>query len=267
MERERPYRIVIAIAIRLLRLMRWDLHTSGLEHVPREGPAVLAANHIGFGDFVFIGRAALYRGRLTRFMAKKEAFDHWLTGPILRSMHHIPVDRFGARPEDAIAPAVEALRRGEVVGIHPEGTISRSFVPATGKTGAARIAAASGAPLVPVAIWGSHRILTAGHVRGLLRRHIDVMVRFGPPIELEPGEPPAAVTARLMDRIREMVAEEVADYPQRPSGPGDRWWVPASLGGTAPTVEESARLTEQFRARARARAAWRRLQQLRPRRR
>jgi 1-acyl-sn-glycerol-3-phosphate acyltransferase len=231
--------------------MRWSTRVKGLENVPVEGPAIVASNHIGLLDWVFIGRATVNRGRLVRFMGKKEAFDHWLGGPLLRSMHHIPVDRFGDAA-GAITPAVDALRRGEVIGIFPEGTLSRSFVPSEGRTGAARIAFATGAPLLPVAIWGSHRILTAGHVAGVLRRNVAILISFGPPLPYERDEDPDAVTERLMAAIRTLFDEVVAAYPQQPRGSRDRWWVPAHLGGTATTVAESNRLAEAFRARRRA---------------
>jgi 1-acyl-sn-glycerol-3-phosphate acyltransferase len=248
---DRVYGVVVRLALFVLRLMRWEPRVSGLEHVPKDGPALIACNHIGLVDWIFLGRSVLPVGRLVRFMAKKEAFDHWLGGPLLRAMQHLPVDRFGS-PEQALAPAVDALRRGELVGIFPEGTISRSLVPAEGRTGAARIAMEAGAPLVPAAVWGSHRILTAKHYRGLVRPGIAVSVRFGPPVGYRPDEDPAVVTHRLMAAIRELFDRAVAEYPQRPGGPRDTWWMPAELGGSAVTVTESNRLADVFRRRRRA---------------
>jgi 1-acyl-sn-glycerol-3-phosphate acyltransferase len=175
-----------------------------------------------------------------RFLAKQEIFDHPVAGPFMRGMKHIPVDRFG-RPADALAAAVDALRAGELVGMFPEGTISRSFVPACGKNGAARMALASGAPLVPSAVWGSQRILTKGHPRNL-QRGVPIIVMFGEPIPYEPGEDPTKVTDRLMARITELVDAAAAAYPDAPAGDSDRWWLPAHLGGTAPSVQEARAL-------------------------
>jgi 1-acyl-sn-glycerol-3-phosphate acyltransferase len=244
------YRVVVRVVLFILRLMRWDPRVTGLQHIPKDGPALIASNHISLVDWIFLGRGVVPINRLIRFMALKEAFDHWLGGPLLRGMRHLPVDRFGL-PEDAVAPAVQALRQGELVGIFPEGTMSRSFVPAGARTGAARIAMEAGAPLIPAAVWGSHRILTPRHRRGLLHRGIAVSVRFGQPVPYESDEDPAQVSDRLMSSIRRLVDEVVAEYPQRPRSENDRWWLPAHLGGTAPTVEDSDRRAAASRLRRR----------------
>jgi 1-acyl-sn-glycerol-3-phosphate acyltransferase len=248
---DRVYRVVVRVALFVLRVMRWDPDVGGLEHIPKQGPALIASNHIGLVDWIFLGRAVVPLGRLVRFMAMKEAFDHWLSGPLLRAMRHLPVDRFGS-PEDAIAPAVQALRQGELVGIFPEGAMSRSFMPAQARTGAARIAMEAGAPLIPAAVWGSHRILTTKHLRGLLQPGIAVTIRFGPPVAYRAGEDPDAVTERLMADIRELVDQAVAQYPQQPRSAKDRWWLPAHRGGSAVSVEESQRLADQRRLRRQA---------------
>lgn len=136
---ELVYRPVIGLALTVFKAMRWTVLARGIEHVPPTGPAVLATNHVGYLDFVFVGYAARERGRLVRFMAKHEVFAHPVAGPLMRGMKHIPADRYG-RADTAVAHSIEALHRGEVIGMFPEGTISRAFVPRAGKTGAARIA-------------------------------------------------------------------------------------------------------------------------------
>ena len=111
----------------------------------------------------------------------------------------------------------------------PEGTISRSFVPSTAaKSGAARMAMEASAPLIPGAVWGSQRILTKGRPRNL-QRNLPITVEFGAPIEYTPGEDPADVTKRLMAAIEELVEHSSRDYPDAPSGPDDRWWLPVHL--------------------------------------
>ena len=240
---EPVYRPVIAFALGLMKAFKWDIHTTGAENIPLSGPAVIATNHVGYLDFVFVGAAARERKRLVRFMAKAEVFKHKIAGPLMRGMKHIPVDRFG-RASQAIDDAVAALRRGEVVGMFPESTISRSFVPAAGKTGAARMAMQAGAPLIPGAVWGTQRILTKGRPKNF-QRDVVVTVTLGEPIPYDANDDPEKVTIELMQRIEELVDRAQRNYPQSPAGPDDTWWVPAHLGGSAPTVEESLRLNAQ----------------------
>jgi 1-acyl-sn-glycerol-3-phosphate acyltransferase len=121
-----------------------QFHFEGEAHIPRKGGAILAMNHIGYLDFALIGTAALPAGRLVRFMAKKEIFDNKLAGPLMRGMHHINVDRSSGTA--SFVAALRALRSGEVVGIFPEGTISRSFEIKELKSGAVRLAMGSGVP-------------------------------------------------------------------------------------------------------------------------
>lgn len=246
---EPVYRPVIGLALGLFKAMNWRIRRFGSENIPATGAAVLASNHIGYLDFVFIGYAAHDRGRLVRFMAKKEVFDHRLAGPLMRGMKHIPVDRF-ARASDSIDAAVEALRRGEVVGMFPEGTISRSFVPRNGKTGAARMAMTAQVPLIPCATWGTQRILTKDRPKNF-ERNVAMDIYVGEPVEYGPGENPVDVTTRLMDAIRALVEKAQADYPQQPRR-GEEWWQPAHMGGSAPTVEAADALAERDRARRRA---------------
>jgi len=246
------YRSVVGFGLGTFRVMRWDMRPTGLRNIPDRGPAIFASNHIGYLDFAFIGEAASRRGRLIRFLARGDAFDHWLGGPLLRAMRHIPVDREG-NASAALGAARAAVEAGEAVGIHPEGAMSRSFVPQPGKTGAARLALATGASLVPTAVWGSQRILAPGHPK--FPRHVVVTVDFGAPVHPEQGEDAAALTGRLMDAIRVMVQRAAAMYPQRPRGASDGWWLPAHLGGTAPTVEESLASLRAAARRRRARRA------------
>lgn len=248
---ETVYPPVIGLALTIFKLMGWEITTSGTEHIPASGPAVLATNHVGYLDFVFVGYAARRRKRLVRFMAKQEVFEHKIAGPLMRGMKHIPADRYG-KADAAISHSVSALRSGEIVGMFPEGTISRSFVPSVAKTGAARIAMEAGAPLIPGAVWGTQRILTKGRPKNFQRK-LAITVDLGPPVAYDPGESPQDVTDRLMESISELVRVAERRYSQHPAGDDDRWWLPAHLGGTAPTVEQSRAMAEKEAAERRAR--------------
>ena len=248
---EPVYTPVISAALLMFKTMGWKITVSGIEHIPRTGPGVVATNHVGYLDFTFVGYGVRDQGRMLRFLAKKEIFDHPVAGPLMRGMKHVPVDRFG-RPQDALNAAIESLRSGELIGMFPEATISRSFVPAAGKSGAARMAMEASAPLIPGAVWGSQRILTKGRPKNL-QRNVPITVAFGAPIDYAPDEDPADVTKRLMTSIEQLVDDASRSYPDQPAGPNDRWWQPAHLGGTAPTVEEADALAAQERAERRAR--------------
>jgi 1-acyl-sn-glycerol-3-phosphate acyltransferase len=248
---EPVYTPVIGGVLTLFRLMNWKVTVEGVEHIPASGPGVVATNHIGYLDFVFAGYGVRQRDRrLLRFMAKKEVFDHKVSGPLMRGMKHIPVDRFGS-PLDALEAAKDSLRSGEMIGMFPEGTISRSFVPRAGKTGAARMAMDMGAPLIPGAVWGTQRILTKGRPKNW-QRGVAMSVAFGEPIAYEPDDEAGEVTKRLMTSIGELVERLATTYPQQPSGDDDRWWLPAHLGGTAPTVAEAEQMAARESAERRA---------------
>jgi 1-acyl-sn-glycerol-3-phosphate acyltransferase len=202
MRRRQPeplYRGVIGMALLTFKLMQWEISVSGEEFIPAHGPAVLASNHVGNMDFVFLGLAGHRRARFVRFMAMQEAFDHWLGGRLLRGMRHIPVDRRG----DAAASyrhAVRALQDGEIVGVHPEGRITRSSPLRPAKTGAVRMARAAGAPLIPAAVWGSQRLLAPG-ARPRFPRNLSISVNIGEPLRLDTGVDLAGSTSLLMERI------------------------------------------------------------------
>lgn len=250
------YRGVVRTVVTAFALKRWRLEVTGGEHVPEHGGAIIATNHIGYIDFTISGyavRRSTRRNRLVRYAAKKEVFDHPVSGPLMRGMQHIPVDRAGAA-EHTIDIAVGKLRAGELVGMFPEATISRSFVPLPGKTGTARMAQLAGVPIVPAAIWGSQRIWTKGRPREMTSGVL-LTVDFGPPMRVDPDDDVQAATDELMDRIGGLVDTASRRYPQSPA-PGDEWWLPAHLGGSAPTPEEAAAIAaEEAAARRRRRAA------------
>lgn len=248
------YSAVIGTAVGIIRTMRWQITIMGGEHIPDVGPAILASNHISYLDYILAGYATREHGRRIRFLAKQEAFDKRGLGWLMRQMRHIPVDRAGHAAESLTA-AVAQLERGEIIGMYPEATISPSFVPRRGKTGTVRLAQETKAPLLPMAVWGGQRVMTKWRPRNLQRK-VPMIVNIGPPLALEVDDDPDAATSRLMAEITRLLADAQAAYPEQPASDDDRWWMPAHLGGTAPTPEDAERrLDEERAARAARRAA------------
>src|SRR5215218_2321824 len=190
---ELVYSTIISMAKLGFRALGQRIEVTGVEHLPRSGPALLACNHIGYVDFVYGGVAPARIGRRVRFMAKRELFDHPVSGPIMRACRHIEVDR--ADGEASATRARELLEAGELVGIFPEATISRAMEIKDLKTGAVRIAATAGVPLIPVVLWGTQRLITKDHPRDL-SRGTAVTIRVGEPMSVT-GEEPTAETADL----------------------------------------------------------------------
>jgi 1-acyl-sn-glycerol-3-phosphate acyltransferase len=247
--RDYSYPATIVTAKALFKVLGMRFQTSGTEHIPRTGGAILAANHISYVDFIFDGLAAQPSDRLVRFMAKKEAFDHRVTGPVMRSFHHISVDR--SNGQQSYDDAVRYARDGEIVGIFPEATISRSFEIKDLKTGAVRMAAEAGVPLIPMVTWGTQLLKTKDHPSDLKGRGKTIGLHVGAPLAVT-GEDPVAETALLREAMTGLLDHAIAQYPLRPEG---QWWAPARHGGTAPTLDEAARLDEaEYAARAERRA-------------
>lgn len=215
---------------------------------PRSGGAVVAINHTGYLDFPFGGKPAYAAGRRkVRFMAKKEVFDNSKSGPIMRALRHIPVDREAGA--EAYSAAVDALKAGELVGVYPEATHSRSFELKGFKSGAARMAIEANVPIVPVVVWGAQQIWTKGLPKKLGRNKFRIVIGVCDP--LDPVGPPDELTARLKESMQAMLLQLQDLYGPHPQGEP---WVPARLGGTAPTLEEAdamdaADLDERRRAR------------------
>lgn len=235
---ELVYPPVLVAAHTLFRALDLRIRIEGAEHIPATGGAALASNHVSYLDFIFVGLGARPARRLVRFMAKQSVFAHRVSGPLMRGMHHIPVDRNAGKA--AYELAVDALRGGEVVGVFPEATISRSFTVKGCKSGAARMAAEAGVPLIPMAVWGTQRLWTKGRPRRLGTRHVPIAILIGEPLLPVSDDDPDKITAELRTRIQNLLDRAQRDYPDKPAD--DPWWTPAHLGGTAPTPEEAAAL-------------------------
>jgi 1-acyl-sn-glycerol-3-phosphate acyltransferase len=226
------YPPVIALAKTMFRLLDLRITVEGSENVPRTGGAVIACNHVSYLDFIFCGLGANESRRLVRFMAKQSIFAHRIGGPLMRGMHHIPVDRDAGIA--SYKAALEALKAGEVVGVFPEATISRSFTVKEIKSGAVRMAAATDSPLVPMALWGTQRLWTKGHPRHLTQRHVPVSILVGEPMRPTRRDKPDAVAGELRRRMQALLDRAQQNYPDKPDALDNGWWQPAHLGGTAP---------------------------------
>lgn len=218
-----------AVAFKVLGLR---LNVQGGHHVPTTGGAVLASNHISHLDFIFAGLGARPSHRYVRFMAKDAIFKHRIAGPLMRGMHHIAVDRDAGL--QSFRDAMAALKAGEVVGIFPEATISRSFEPKEFKSGAERLASATKVPLIPVALWGTQRLWTYDDRASLKQRGVAIQVYVGEPLDAAGNKD--AVAAELRRSVVGLVHRAQDEYPD--DGEGE-WWQPQRLGGTAPTPTPS----------------------------
>ena len=219
----------------------------GLGNLPVTGGAVMAINHTGYVDFLPAALAATERGRRMRFMIKAEMEQVKPVGYLIRHTGTIPVDRRAGA--GAYSAAVDSLRRGELVGVYPEATISRSFELKEFKTGAARMAAEAGVPIIPLIVWGAQRIWTKDHPKSLGRKKIPVTVVVGEPIVATGSV--AQVDDLLRARMSSLLDQAQRDY----AAPAGAYWLPHRLGGSAPTPVQARQLDEaELAERARKRA-------------
>jgi 1-acyl-sn-glycerol-3-phosphate acyltransferase len=216
----------------------------GLEKIPSVGGAVIAINHTSYIDWIPAAIAVYRRGRRLRFMIKREMEEVKIVGFLMRGSSMIPVDRSAGA--GAYAAAVHALREGELVGVYPEATISRSFELKEFKTGAARMAREAGVPIIPMIVWGAHRMWTKDHQRKLLRNRVPITLMVGGP--LRPTDSVEQTTAALREAMTELLQRAQLGYPH----PAGEYWVPRRLGGGAPTLPE-ARLLDEAELAERAR--------------
>jgi 1-acyl-sn-glycerol-3-phosphate acyltransferase len=235
---EPVYTPVIAVARTLFAVQGLRFTVHGAHNVPRRGGAVMAFNHTGYMDFALGGLAARPARRLVRFMAKQEVFEHRITGPLMRGMHHIPVDRDAGAA--SFRAAMKALKDGEIVGVFPEATISRSFELKGFKSGTVRMAAAAGVPILPTVIWGSQRVWTKDHPKRLGRTNTPIILSVGTPIHVGRKDDFDAVTEQLRAAMTGLLHAAQEEYP--PLVGDDLAFLPARLGGWAPTPEQAEKL-------------------------
>jgi 1-acyl-sn-glycerol-3-phosphate acyltransferase len=219
----------------------------GLENIPQDGAAVIAINHTSYIDFLPAALAAHYRHRRMRFMIKTEMQDVKVVSFLIKHTGTIPVDRRAGA--GAYAVAVQRLKEGELVGVYPEATISRSFELKEFKTGAARMALEAQVPIIPLIVWGAQRIWTKDHPRNLGRKKIPITVAVGAP--LQAAQTIDETNTAMREAMTTLLHKVQEEYPH----PEGAYWVPRRLGGSAPTMDEAKVLEEKELAeRARKRA-------------
>ena len=201
--------------------LQWTIE--GAAHVPEKGPVILASNHVSYLDPLTLAWVADRRHRRLRFLAKAELFEKPALGWLLRGAHQIPVMRGSSDAAGALGAAVDALDRGECIAVFPEGTISLDLEPMRGKSGTARLAQEAGVPVVPVGLWGTHRMMMKGRKPSWKWGVAQVAV-VGEPIRVGADEHVKAATERVMDAISACVARARTIYPQRPGPDDDAWW-------------------------------------------
>lgn len=158
----------------------WRIHTTGLHHVPEEGAAIFCPNHISFFDSIVL--PAVLPRRIS-YVGKAEYLDSWKTKYIFPAVGMIPIDRGGgSASQRALDTAARVLGRGEFFGIYPEGTRSRDGVLHRGRTGAARLALRTGAPIIPVGLCGTDEIQPTG--ASVPRPFTSCQVNIGAPIDV-----------------------------------------------------------------------------------
>ncbi|HZY00659.1 MAG TPA: lysophospholipid acyltransferase family protein [Dermatophilaceae bacterium] len=246
---EPVYTPVIWIARGLFAAEGLKFTITGAENIPTSGGAVLVSNHLSYMDFAYAGLAALPSKRVVRFMAKDDVFRHKISGPLMRGMHHIPVDRTAGAA--SFREAVNALKAGEIVGVFPEATISRSFELKSFKSGAVRMAQAAAVPVLPMIVWGSQRVWTKGYPKRLGRTNVPITLSVGEPIMARREDNADDINLLLRARMNELLHAAQEAYPPVPAT--ELMYLPARLGGSAPTLEQATALDEEEAARRAAR--------------
>jgi 1-acyl-sn-glycerol-3-phosphate acyltransferase len=234
------YQSIVLIAKGAFAGLGLKIDIVGEENIPLSGGVLLAINHTSYLDFALGGIPANMRGRrLVRFMAKDSIFKHKIAGPLMRGMKHIPVDRDAG--SQALRDAVADLQKGEIVGVFPEATMSRSLDIKDVKSGTIRMARIAKVPVLPMIIFGGHRIFSYSGKD--LTRGRPIVIMVGEPLDIS-GDAEEA-NDRLREALRALLARAIERYPDNVAGAP---WIPARFGGSAPTLEEAEAIEVKVRA-------------------
>ena len=188
----------------------------GSENIPQSGPAIVISNHLSYADVLFFAQFLFKNGRAPRFIGKRSVFNVPVIGRILLAAGQIPVDRESTHAGKALDHAVAALRAGHLIGIYPEGTLTRdeNLWPMVAKTGAARLAIITQLPIIPVAAWGNADVLPPYNKIPRIWRRSKIILRAGAPIDMSPWygkqDDPVALaqaTAHIMGELTTMLED------------------------------------------------------------
>jgi 1-acyl-sn-glycerol-3-phosphate acyltransferase len=218
---------IVALPVPIKSIMKRDWH--GHEHIPRSGGVIVAANHLSYADWAAMALFIHEAGRYPAFLIKSTAFNVKGVGPFLRAAGQFPVNRGTADAALVLNDAERGLAKGECLIFYPEGTATRDpdLWPMVPKTGIARLALTTGAPVIPVAQWGTQDILPYGTKKlSVVPRHL-VKMLAGPPVDLSgfEGEPMSrdvlrAASAKVMADITGLLARlRVQAPPEVPYDP------------------------------------------------
>ncbi|MCV7343539.1 lysophospholipid acyltransferase family protein [Mycolicibacterium rhodesiae] len=233
---EPVFRSLEILASMAVRAAGSTITFEGLDNIPARGGGVVAINHTGYVDFLPAALGTRQRRRRIRFMIKAEMQNVRTVNFLIKHTGTIPVNRQAGA--DAYAEAVRTLKAGELVGVYPEATISRAFVLKDFKSGAARMALEAQVPIIPCIVWGAHRVWTKDHPKRLGRNKIPFTVRYGEAL------PPMGTARELEGALRAQMSTILREVQQAYPHPQGEYWVPAELGGGAPTLDEAKRRDE-----------------------
>jgi 1-acyl-sn-glycerol-3-phosphate acyltransferase len=238
----RGWRRFSVIVLRPLLMLAMKYRWQGQEYLPRTGGAILAPNHLSYADWPGVAWFSYSCGhRYPVFMIKSAVFEVKVLGPIMRKLGQLPVYRGRGDAGLVLKQAEEALRRGAYVVVYPEGTAScdPDLWPMVGKTGAARLALTTGAPVIPIAHWGAQAVLPYGSKRPHLFPRKTIQMVAGPPVDLSAyagqrlsASTLRAATAAIMADVTALLARIRQETP--PAVP----WDPAA-GGRVPAVDRT----------------------------
>jgi 1-acyl-sn-glycerol-3-phosphate acyltransferase len=198
---------------------RW--HIEGIENIPKEGPAILAFNHIAYLDPFASAYVVDKSGRIPRYLAKTELFQDKRIAWVLKGAKQIEVRRGTREAPMALDNAFDALAKGEIIVVFPEGTITTDpdLRPRPAKSGTARLALGSGVPLIPCAVWGTQNVWPKNYAKNFWPPRQEILVRIGEPMAVsgEPDSPEAwkEVSGAVMDEIAVLVAGLKPALPDR----------------------------------------------------
>ena len=207
----------LAVVLVLSVMTVWTRHTwTGQRNVPPSGGVILVPNHVSHFDPLVVAHYIYRVGRWPRFLGKASLWKVPVLGFLLRKTLQIPVERGSVEAVKSLDALVEALDEGGTVVIYPEGTTTRQpdLWPMRGKTGAARLALLTGAPVIPIAHWGAERVFDPRTNKFKVRLRTPVSVTAGEPIDLSrwAGEEPSRavleqMTEAIMLDVRDLLAE------------------------------------------------------------